>query len=292
MLSFSQKNKYGYIIFKKCFSFFRKFYVSIFFSFLIIFFNCLLFGGALYAEYISYGINIFNADTLHQVLDLVLWDHLQKIGVFFMLLTISSFFDFFFKLALTTSILAHMEQKEYGIWSSIYQTIKKLPVVLQTGIIVMLYRVNFIANIIFVQGIIQNLIFDIQGKTQPSRVAFYNASGVLYLPLLAEKNYSVPYAIEQSETIMQKQFGKIITENYSFGVMKTIIVSFILSTFGIFLHYNYNLLPAILISLFIIFLIQTFIENLLIIFHCNLYLTSKKLTPKLFTKREISLYFS
>ena len=288
---FSPANKNGYAILKKCFKTFYTFPTAMALSLLIVVINSLIFGGILYAEEYYYGISIFNSFTFYNLLSFEIKTHLFKVAIFLFILLIATFINNIFKVALAFYYTKKLSNQKHSFFSVLAWSFTKIPFLLHIALILVAEYVSCFFYLLSLRELFVNLLLDIQGKKRAQYNAMNANEGMLLLPLIVSNKKSIPENLNESENIMKKTFGDSFYYNVSFADIKLGTALFIIGTFGIFTHYHYNLLPAIVLSFFLLLLTFVILENTLLFFKVCMYHYTQKKNSSPFTKQEINSYF-
>ena len=287
----TDKDKNGLTILKKCFSFFSIFPIALFFSIAMIVLNMTLFGSALYIEYHHYGISIFDFQTLWYLLEIDLWGHFLKIGIFLCLLIISGFITTFCSVAITYNIMHRLNKKRYGIWRSLIFILKNIHLILHTSLIVTISYAQNILDVILVAGMVDRILSYVQGKRRRSSNTLNTPEGALFFPLLIDTDFNIPEIIKKSHDMITAEFGQHLYYNVSFQSIKLGTACIVSLTFGVFIHYHFDLFAAIIISLSLIFSLYSLIESMILLFQVSIYNHIKGLPTGPFNKKDFTLYF-
>jgi hypothetical protein len=287
----TQADKNGLKVLKKCFSFLINSPTTLIFVFLIIIINASLFGSALYLEYIYHGTSVFNSSSFNNLFNLNFTKHLIRAGFILGLISISALSTMICLLGLTYNSIQYLDKKPHNFIQSLKIIFSKLPIILPAAIILVLHHIDSFFNIISPQMISQALGSHLQGQDTIPLATMYATNGSLFFPLLVETNLSISEILETSKDMMTKKFGDPLYLNISYAKLKFVLFITIISTFGFFVHYHFNLLPAIIFSLALILSTYTLIETITFLFRACLFNFIKGRSTGPFTKREISLYF-
>ncbi|MFT6765773.1 MAG: hypothetical protein ACJAZS_000665 [Alteromonas naphthalenivorans] len=287
----NEADKNGFKVLKKCFSFLTTCPGTLIFVFLIIFINASLFGTALYLEYVYHGTSVFDSSSFHNFFNLNITKHLTRIGFILGLIFISALSNIICLTSLTYNSIQYLNKKPYGFLKSLKVTLLKLHIVIPAAIILVLHRIDIFFSSINPQSISQALGEHIQGKKPVPLATMYTLESSLFFPLIVETNLSIIEILEMSKTMMIKQFGDSLYLNISYTKLKFVLFIIIASTFGFFVHYHFNLLPAIVVSYALILSTYTLIETVIFLFRACLFNFIKNRPTGPFTKLEIPLYF-
>jgi hypothetical protein len=287
----TQADTNGLKILKKCISFFTTFHVAFMFLILTVLLNLSFYFSFLYFIYLHYGIHIFDPNSLLNFLELSLWRHIQNIIFFILFFNVCYFLTVVIIVGLTQSIIQQLEKKSPTFLGVLKKSFKKSHQILILSNLLVLDRCNKVLDVVLIQGMIHKLIAKLQGRSLVTQDIIHSSEGMLLLPLLVTTNNSIPEILNSSEEMMSKTFSKPLSVNISFTLIRFILSLIITGIFGVSLYYNYNLLPAIVISLSLAFIAYDFMDGTVILFKICLYFYIKKRPKGPFTAREIPLYF-
>lgn len=288
---FSQANVNGYEILKKCLNFLVQSPTALVLCLFIIVNTTTIFGGLLYAEYHYYGISIFNSETFYKLLSLHPIEHLLKILIFLAVIFICTFINNIFIVALAFYFIKKLDKQKHSLSLILKWTFFKIHHISQIALVILIDYLRIFFYTVKPQEATESMLKLLQGKKKTPNNIIHSWQGMLFLPLMVNNNDDITKNLQKSTQLMNTAFGNDSSIEISFIWIKISIIVFTIGTFGFFIHYHYNLLPALVGSFFLILIGFIIIENAVLFFNVCVYnfITKKITTP--FTQKEISSYF-
>ncbi len=289
---FSPATENGRKVLKKCVKFFASHPLSLIFPILIIVNTSAIFLSVLAAEEHYYGISLFKPETFYNWLSIDISHHLFKAFFLLFILFITSFINNIFNTALTFYFLKKLNKQKHSLLLALKWSFLKIPLISYIATILLIDLVyNFLNNLLSPYIFFEELLAVLQGKKLNPKNMLHAEEGMIFLPLIVSNDKSIPENIVQSDSLMKKSFGENFIWNVSFLEIKFFTILIVVSTFGFFTHYHYNLLPAFIFSFFLIFIVFLLIDTTILFFKACLFNYIAKKPTGNFTRKEINSYF-
>lgn len=290
---FSPATKNGQRILKKCTAFFITHPITLLFPLLIVISNSAIFLSILAIEEHYYGVSLFKPKTFYNWLSFDISHHLLKCCTLLLIVFVAAFINNICNTALTFYFLKKLDKQKQSLLSVLRWLLFKIPFISYIAVILVIdYIVTLFNTILTPQSSFTKILTVLQGKKLSQNNILNTEEGMIFLPLTVSNNKSVPENLAQSTTLMEQTFGTHFSWNVSFLEVKFLVILFIGSTIGFFIHYHYNLLPAIIFSFFLIMMIFLLIDTAVLFFKACLFNYIKNKSTGNFTRKEINSYFT